>query len=89
MELGFRPDDFWSQTPRRLQLIFTAKGRALTRAQDERMHQAWHIGAFGRIDKFPDLSTVLSAGAQRPQTPEDVQRQIMAWLGSPPSQMEH
>jgi hypothetical protein len=53
------------------------------------MHQAWHIGAFGRIDKFPDLSTVLSAGAQRPQTPEDVQRQIMAWLGSPPSQMEH
>jgi hypothetical protein len=69
--------------------VFTAKGRALTRAQDERMHLAWHIGAFGRIEKMPELSEVLSSHSQREQTPEDMQRAIRAWLGQPPSTLEH
>lgn len=53
------------------------------------MHLAWHIGAFGRIEKMPELSEVLSSHSQREQTPEDMQRAIRAWLGQPPSTLEH
>lgn len=70
-------------------MVFTAKGKALTRSQDERMHQAWHIGAFGRIDKYPDLASVLSSASQREQSQDEIQRLVKAWLGGPPSETEH
>lgn len=53
------------------------------------MHLAWHIGAFGRIDKYPDLASVLSSASQREQSQDEIERQLMAWLGRPPSDLEH
>lgn len=48
-QAGFRPDDFWHQTPLHLQLVMRGVRKRLEQEAESRSAQAYETGAFGGL----------------------------------------
>lgn len=72
MSFGLDPDGFWRITPRELVARLEGARRRLSVEQDGRAWLAWHVAAFARAEKLPDLSSMFSQEkSKEPQTHDD------------------
>lgn len=86
--MGFEPDAFWRQTPRRIEIVFEGRLRRARLDHDQRMHLAWHIAALamaGIGGKLPALEDLQARDEPPPpKSAEDLRALLIAALGPPP-----
>jgi hypothetical protein len=86
---GLDPESFWRITPREMVARLEGAQRRLTAEHDGRVWLAWHVAAFSRQEKLPDLDTLLSRSKQKaaPQSPAEqtvmLDALFLAWGGDP------
>ena len=66
METGLDPDRFWTLTPRQVQAELSAAVVRRRDHQNELLWAAWHMAAFYRMEKLPDLKKLMGEQAQAP-----------------------
>lgn len=69
--MGLNVNEFWSLTPRELAMTFDAVGWQQEQKWQRDVMLAWHIAAFTRSKRLPDLKTILNPGETKVLTPEE------------------
>jgi hypothetical protein len=72
---GLDPDSFWRQTPRRLDIVFTALERRAADEHDGRAWLAWHVAILPYAKPLPPLSELMSGSADLPKV-QSINEQI-------------
>ena len=75
---GFRPDDFWHQTPLHFQLAMKGVGKRLETEYEGRQLQAYQAGAFAGLAHHGKLKRFDHYRPRKMQTAEDVVSMLQA-----------
>jgi hypothetical protein len=63
-----------------IEICFAGKVTQIKRDRDQDVCLAWHIAALSRLEKLPDLKTLL-ADSSRPSAPQTAEQQWQIFAG--------
>lgn len=77
---GIRPSEFWRMTPWQLSTLLDVETDAQRARYDLAVFTAWHVEAFARTKRLPDLRVVLSSRGKT-QSAEELATKVKTIMG--------
>ena len=74
-ELRLLPREFWALTPAEFAAMAAGYARTQRRRTNELVYLAWHVAAFSRQPKLPELSSLMQTeddSRKKDQTPDEM-----------------
>lgn len=79
LEAGFSEKDFWSNTPRQINMHFAAAKVIKINAYNDRAWVAYHVAMLTRMKKLPQYSRLIYKTPKKPQAWQE-QMKIVEFL---------